>query len=92
MFIGIDCSTQSLKVLIINEFKEKVKEIVVVYDDDLPHYNTKNGIIRHKLNDIEHISTPTLLFIEAFELALSKLKYEYDLSKIKGKLKSLGYT
>ena len=85
MFLGIDCSTQSLKLQIIDELKVKVKEVIVVYDDDLPHYNTKNGIIRYQRNDLEHIATPTLLFVEALELALEKIKCEYDLSRIKGK-------
>ena len=85
MFLGIDCSTQSLKLQIIDEFKFKLREVVVVYDEDLPHYNTKNGIIRYNRNEFEHIATPTLLFIEALELAFNKIKSEFDLSKIKGK-------
>ena len=84
MFLGIDCSTQSLKIQIINELKELIKEVIVIYDQDLPLYNTKNGVIRHNINGIEHISTPTILFIEALELAIENLKIEYDLSKIKG--------
>ena len=84
MFIGIDCSTQSLKLLILNEFKEIKKEIIVVYDEDLPQYNTVNGIIRHTKNGFEHISTPSILFVDALELCMSRLKNEYDLSKIKG--------
>ena len=86
MFLGIDCSTQSLKLQIIDEFKQKVKEVVVVYDEELPHYNTKNGVIRFNRNELEHIATPTLLFVEALELGFSKLKNEYDLSKIKGEV------
>ena len=83
MFIGIDCSTQSLKLLVINELKEKQMEIVINYDQDLPQYKTVNGVIRHSTNGIDHISTPTLLFVEALELAIERLKNEYDLSKIK---------
>ena len=84
MFIGIDCSTQSLKLHVINEFKEIVKEIIVIYDEDLKQYNTTNGIIRHSQNGFEHISTPTLMLIEALELSIIRLKNCYDLSKIKG--------
>ena len=83
MFIGIDCSTQSLKLLVISELKEKQNEIVINYDQDLPHYKTVNGIIRHSTNGIEHISTPTLLFVEALELAIERLANERDLSQIK---------
>jgi xylulokinase len=83
MFLGIDCSTQSFKVQIINKSRAIEAEVVVVYDRDLPHYKTVNGIIRHIDHGFEHISTPTLLFIDAFELALSKLKENFDLSKVK---------
>lgn len=87
MFIGIDCSTQSLKLQIINELKQIVQEVVVNYDQDLPHYSTTNGIVRHTTaNHIEHISTPTILFVEALEQAIAKLKNEnnFDLSTVKG--------
>ena len=53
----------------------------------MPHYKTINGIIRHTRkydnHNIEHISTPSLLFVEALELAIQRLTEEYDLSKIK---------
>ncbi len=48
----------------------------------MPHYKTQNGIIRHFHNNVEHISTPSLLFIEALELAIHKFN-DIDLSKIK---------
>ena len=79
MFLGIDCSTQSLKLLVINEKRELQKEVFVVYDDDLPNYKTINGVIRHSSNidnNVEHISTPTILFIDALELCIQKLKQQ----------------
>lgn len=81
-FLGIDCSTQSLKLQVINESKEKIKEVIINYDQDLKHYNTVDGIIRHEKNGFEHISTPSLLFVEALEIGIEKLKNEFDLSKI----------
>ena len=85
MFIGIDCGTQSLKLLVINELKQIQKEIVVVYDVELSDYNTLNGIIRHNLKGIDHVSTPSKLFVEALELAIQKLKAdEFDLFQVKG--------
>ena len=83
MFLGIDCSTQSFKLQVINESRSIQAEVILNYDEDLPHYKTVNGVIRHKDHGFEHISTPTLIFIEAFELALAKLKEKFDLSKIK---------
>ena len=61
-FLGIDCSTQSLKLLVINA--QKLKQIIVNYDTELPHYRTQDGVIRHEHNGFHHISTPTLLFVE----------------------------
>jgi len=81
-FLGIDCSTQSLKLQVINKLKEKVKEVIINYDQDLKHYHTVDGIIRHNTHGFEHISTPTLLFVEALEAGIEKLKLEFDLSQI----------
>ncbi len=83
MFAGIDCSTQSFKIQLIDESRNIVAEEVVNYDQDLPHFMTTNGIIRHESHGFDHISTPTLLFIEAFELVVTKLSANNDLSKIK---------
>lgn len=46
MFLGVDCSTQSLKLIVINDLKEKQAEVLVNYDQELKHYNTQDGIIR----------------------------------------------
>lgn len=83
MFLGLDCSTQSLKIQVIDEFHCIQKEVVINYDEHLPHYRTTNGIVRYSSHGFEHIATPTLLFIEALELALGKLKQEIDLSQVK---------
>ena len=64
MFLGIDCSTQSLKLQVINEEKKKLKEIIVNYDSELPQYKTEDGVIRFETNGFQHIGTPTLLFVE----------------------------
>ena len=88
MYLGIDCSTQSLKLVVINDQKELIKQTIVVFDDDLPHYNTKSGVIRHKNKDtndqLDHVGAPTVLFVEALELCLDKMINEgFDLSNIK---------
>lgn len=82
MFLGIDCSTQSLKLQVINDQKVNLKEVIVNYDQELPQYNTKDGVIRFETNGFQHIGTPTLLFVEALELALEKLKSEFNLASI----------
>ena len=83
--LALDCSTQSFKLLVINESRRVEKEIIVTYDTDLPYYNTVNGVIRHNTNGFEHISTPSLLFVEALELALVRLKDTgFNLASVKG--------
>jgi xylulokinase len=73
-----------LKLQVINESKSIQKEVIVNYDSELPHYNTVNGVIRHSLNGVDHISTPTLLFVEALEMAIERLQQSgSDLSTIK---------
>lgn len=88
MYLGIDCSTQSLKLFVINDQKVLVKQAIVVFDDDLPEYKTKSGVIRitneESKDKMEHVCAPTVLFIDALELCLMKIKTEgLDLSTIK---------
>ena len=86
MFLGIDCSTQSFKILIIDQNRRVVQETSVVYDDDLPSYQTSGGVVRYtgQFDGLEHIASPTLMFIEALELALDKLRAEgFDLASVK---------
>ncbi|HOD38892.1 MAG TPA: FGGY family carbohydrate kinase, partial [Candidatus Marinimicrobia bacterium] len=47
LFAGLDVSTQSTKLVIIDLAAKKVVYVNSVnYDTDLPHYNTKNGAIQ----------------------------------------------
>ncbi|MBN2365245.1 MAG: hypothetical protein EH225_04385, partial [Calditrichaeota bacterium] len=46
LFIGIDSSTQSCKIVIINPADAKIEYVDAVnYDRDLPQYNTREGVI-----------------------------------------------
>ena len=86
MFLGIDCSTQSFKIVVIDETHEVVREVAVVYDDDLPSYKTSGGVIRYtsKVDGLEHIASPTLMFIDALELAFERLRATgFDLKAVK---------
>jgi xylulokinase len=47
LFAGLDVSTQSCKLLIIDPETAKIVFVDAVnYDDDMPEYNTKNGVIQ----------------------------------------------
>ncbi|TFF99661.1 MAG: carbohydrate kinase [Promethearchaeota archaeon] len=83
LFLGLDCSTQSLTGMVINyEANEIVCEEVIDYDNDLPKYGTKNGIIINENPTIVHCNP--LMWIDALELLFERLKNKYGfLKKIK---------
>lgn len=46
LFAGLDVSTQSCKLVVIDYEKESVVHVdIVSYDEDLPEYGTRNGVI-----------------------------------------------
>lgn len=71
LFLGLDLSTQSLKALVLNEDFKVILLESVVFSKDLPHYNTDNGVLHMETG--EKVS-PTLMFVEALDLVLEKLK------------------
>ncbi len=73
LFAGIDTSTQSTKLVVIDfDSKEVIFNDSVVYDTDLPTYNTKNGVIQNLGEGVSE-SEPTM-WIEALELLFKRLK------------------
>eukprot|EP00929_Paragymnodinium_shiwhaense_P000285 TRINITY_DN100528_c0_g1_i1.p1 TRINITY_DN100528_c0_g1~~TRINITY_DN100528_c0_g1_i1.p1 ORF type:complete len:579 (+),score=137.78 TRINITY_DN100528_c0_g1_i1:72-1808(+) len=72
LFLGLDVSTQSCKALVIDANLNIVGDVIKVqYDADLPHYGTKDGCHR---GEGGRVTSPTRMWIEALELALSRLK------------------
>ncbi len=72
LFAGWDVSTQSTKLLVIDaESQEIVFNKAINYDEDLPHYNTKDGTIQG-LGEGASESDPNM-WIEAVNLLLKKL-------------------
>lgn len=73
LFLGIDCSTQSLTGICCDFNSKKIiwKESIN-FDSDLPHYATLNGVIAMKNGNVVH-SYP-LMWVEALELLLSRIK------------------
>lgn len=84
--LGVDCSTQSLKLTAIDERRQILAQVAVSFEAELPHYGTQAGVRR---NDYgfgplsaesvaarggEVITSPSLMFVEALELALEKLR------------------
>ncbi|XP_076455946.1 xylulose kinase-like [Babylonia areolata] len=81
MFVGLDFSTQQLKLLAINEELEVVKEEAVRFDTDVPGSTTQGGV--HIQEDKVTVTTPTLLWVEALDILLAKLKAsDFPFSKV----------
>ena len=73
LFGGIDCSTQSCKLIIIDtDSSEVIYRDLVNYDQDLPQYETTNGVIRGLGEGVSE-SDP-IMWLDALELLFQRLK------------------
>ncbi|GAB1606799.1 xylulose kinase-like [Argonauta hians] len=81
IFLGFDFSTQQLKVIAINQHLVILKESSVSFDEDLPDYKTTGGVHLHY--DGVTVTAPTVMWIQALDILLDKLKADnMDLSKV----------
>ncbi|XP_020274629.1 xylulose kinase-like [Asparagus officinalis] len=81
LFLGFDSSTQSLKATVLDANLTIITSETVHFDSHLPHYKTKDGVYRDPLED-GRIVSPTLMWVEALDILLDKLKLKVDFSKI----------
>ncbi|KAJ4816217.1 Xylulose kinase [Rhynchospora pubera] len=81
LFLGFDSSTQSLKATVLDGNLTLVESQTVHFDSELPHYKTKDGVYRDP-NEDGRIVSPTLMWVEALDLLLEKLKSKVDLTKV----------
>lgn len=83
LFSGIDCSTQSCKLVIIDLDQSKILYTDMVnYDKDLPQYHTVNGVIQGEGEGISE-SDPQM-WIDALELLFDRLKaHSFQINQIK---------
>lgn len=73
LFLGFDSSTQSLKATVLDSKLNIVTSEIVNFDLELPHYKTKDGVYRDpSING--RIVSPTLMWVEAFDLILHRLQ------------------
>jgi xylulokinase len=73
LFLGLDSSTQSLSALIIDlDMRKLIYEKSFNFDQTLPHYKTKNGVLPNRNPLIKH-SSP-LMWAEALDLVFSGMK------------------
>lgn len=72
MYLGLDCSTQSLSAILIDARSGQIThETSVVYETDLPHYGTTHGFVRGTEPD-EFFSDP-MMWVEALDLLFLRL-------------------
>ncbi|KAF3327519.1 xylulose kinase [Carex littledalei] len=81
LFLGFDSSTQSLKATVLDGDLTLVTSQTVHFDSELSHYKTKDGVYRDPEED-GRIVSPTLMWVEALDLMLEKLKSKVDFTKI----------
>jgi xylulokinase len=80
-FLGIDCSSQSVKVTVINEQLQLVYQSQLDFDSSLPHYKTHNGAICLENNAVV---SPPLMWVEGLFTIFDQMKLaEFPFDKIK---------
>lgn len=72
LFLGLDLSTQSFKVLLLDNNLTKIYFDSIIFSSDLPHYKTENGVLHN--NETNECFSPVLMFIEALDLLLTRMK------------------
>nr|XP_018668028.1 xylulose kinase-like [Ciona intestinalis] len=80
-YLGLDFSTQQLKILATNNDLEVLTEVFVQFDTDLKEYKTKGGVHIHE--DQLTVTAPTEMWVKALDLVLEKLqKQDFDFSTV----------
>ena len=75
LFLGLDCSTQSLSAIVIDHYsRQTVYNHSLNFDRALPHYGTRNGTLRS--NDTLVVHSPPLMWVEALDLLFTQLKQD----------------
>ncbi|PAN22046.1 hypothetical protein PAHAL_3G509300 [Panicum hallii] len=81
LFLGLDCSTQSLKATVLDAGLGIVATDSVHFDSDLPHYGTHGGVRRDPA-ERGRIVSPPLMWAEALDLLLARLRPRADLRRV----------
>lgn len=82
LFMGLDLSTQGLKLLVIDEGRgDIVWEDGLTFDRDLPHYNTELGVVRDLPEGTSE--SPPAMWGEALRLLLARIATRVDAKSIR---------
>jgi xylulokinase len=75
MFLGLDSSTQSLTAVLVDYDTRRVAgSWTLSFDEALPRYGTKNGVLRG--GDPRVVHAPPRMWVEALDLLLGRMKAE----------------
>jgi xylulokinase len=73
LFLGLDSSTQSLSVIVIDyDTRRVIYETSLNFDKTLPRYGTQNGTLRS--HDPLVVHSPPLMWVEALDAIFAKMK------------------
>src|SRR5579872_6584833 len=79
LFLGLDCSTQSLSALLIDfDSKKVIYEKQLIFEKEFPQYQTKSGTLRQ--GHVVH--SPPLMWVDALERLFKEMKKEVDLGSV----------
>ena len=72
LYLGLDSSTQSLTATIIEPDQDRVVfQHSLNFDEELPHYGTRNGVLRH--DDPLVVTSPPLMWVEALDMMMDRV-------------------
>jgi xylulokinase len=75
LFLGLDSSTQSLSAVVIDfDLRKVVYEQSLNFDQALPRYGTRNGVLANPNPLVKH--SPPLMWAEALDLLFAKMKQD----------------
>lgn len=81
LFLGLDCSTQSMSAVVVDAAGKVVFESSFRFDERFPQYGTDNGVLRKGESEVV---IPSLMFVESLDAILGDLsKSPVDVAKIK---------
>ncbi|XP_072235025.1 xylulose kinase [Leuresthes tenuis] len=82
LYLGLDFSTQQLKVVAVDGNLRVVHQDAVLFDSDLPEFRTQGGVHIHA--DRLTVTSPVLMWVKALDLLLDKMKGAgLDFSRVK---------
>jgi xylulokinase len=79
LYLGLDSSTQSLTATVIDSDQRRVVfHRSLNFDEELPHYGTRNGVLRH--DDPLIVTSPPLMWVEALDRMMALVSRQKDLA------------